>query len=78
MGMNMKELLMNNTDKNNIYINGLPKATEVDGVTNYGVRIPFTIESLERYGGPKGSEVYTADSSIGFNRIILTKESKVE
>ena len=76
--MNMKELPMNNTDKNNIYTDGLPKPSEIEGVTNYGVRIPFTIESLERYGGPKGSEVYTADSSIGFNRIILTKESKVE
>jgi hypothetical protein len=70
---------MSNTDKNNIYIDGQQQTSEVDGVTNYGVRIPFTIQSLEKYGGPQGSQVYMADSSVGFNRIIFTKQSsKVE
>ena len=77
MGMSMKESIMSSTDKNNIYVDSTTQTSEIDGVTNYGVRIPFTIQSLEKYGGPKGSEVYTADSNVGFDRIIFTKESKV-
>ena len=55
---------------NELHINKTEKTEEVDGVTNYGLRIPFNMQPLEPYGGPAGSFVYTMDSNLSFSKVI--------
>jgi len=62
---------------NELHINKVEKTEEVDGVTNYGLRIPFTMQPLEPYGGPAGSFVYTMDSNLSFSKVMLRPDTKI-
>ena len=62
---------------NELHIDKVDKLEEVDGVTNYGLRIPFTVQSLEKYGGPKNSIVYTMDESVGISKLAIRKDSMI-
>lgn len=66
-----------NDGKNNLYIDPNKLTSEVDGITNFGVRIPFTVQPLEPYGGPAGSFVYTMDHDLSFNKVILRPDYKI-
>lgn len=63
---------------NELHIDKVDKPEEVDGVTNYGLRIPFTVQSLEKYGGPKDSIVYTMDQSVSsISKLAIRKDSMI-
>ncbi len=62
---------------NELHINKVEKTEEVDGVTNYGLRIPFTMQPLEPYGGPAGSFVYTMDSNLSLFKVMLRSDTKI-
>jgi hypothetical protein len=62
---------------NELYIDKIDKPEEVDGVTNYGLRIPFTVQSLEKYGGRKNSIVYTMDQSVSMSKLAIRKDSMI-
>lgn len=63
---------------NELHINKVEKVEEIDGVTNYGMHIPFSVQSLEKYGGPSNSEVYTMSEHIGISSLIVKANAKAD
>jgi len=62
---------------NELHINKVEKVEEIDGVTNYGMRIPFSVQSLEKYGGPSNSEVYTMTEHVSMSSLVVKADTKI-
>jgi hypothetical protein len=54
---------------NELYINSNAINEHIQKATEYGPPIQIDVKSLEKYGGPKGSLVYTVSDGVSILRL---------